>query len=296
MKKYDVIVVGSGPAGMACAALLSNNKIKTLILEKRSSLAGKVCGDGLTPFAIESLHSLGIDVTVLKGKKILRKKVFSGNNCVEECYKNIAKPGFAYGVSRDVFDSFLLENTTRHGAEIIFDYEVKTIDKADNGYLINGEYFCKRVVLACGIVDGMRFARFEGAKNVPYGYSARVVGNCEYDDDTYYFFYDDRLPGGYAWLFPVDTNVWNIGVWTNNQKKIKEIYKEYEKKIFGENVEYNRKPKGALIGTSSDPVEIDSDYICVGDCAFKAKYSSGEGISYAIESGINSARSIIENL
>ena len=41
-ENYDVIVIGSGPGGTACAALLANGGLKTLLLEKNDRLGGKM--------------------------------------------------------------------------------------------------------------------------------------------------------------------------------------------------------------------------------------------------------------
>ena len=40
-KKYDVIVVGAGPGGVACGALLAKWGLKTLVVDKNSRVGGK---------------------------------------------------------------------------------------------------------------------------------------------------------------------------------------------------------------------------------------------------------------
>lgn len=50
MEKWDVVIVGAGPSGLACALLLVKNGYKTLVVERERaiSLAGKPCAEGVT--------------------------------------------------------------------------------------------------------------------------------------------------------------------------------------------------------------------------------------------------------
>ena len=55
MNKYDAIIIGGGPAGLACAIRAHNNNLKVLILEREAHLGGilKQCihdGFGLERF------------------------------------------------------------------------------------------------------------------------------------------------------------------------------------------------------------------------------------------------------
>lgn len=47
MKFYDVVIVGAGPAGLACAKKLSEAGRKVLLLEQNSEIGPKVCAGGL---------------------------------------------------------------------------------------------------------------------------------------------------------------------------------------------------------------------------------------------------------
>ena len=57
----DVIVVGAGPGGSACAYHLARHGARVLLLEKSEFPREKVCGDGLTPRAVKQLVAMGID-------------------------------------------------------------------------------------------------------------------------------------------------------------------------------------------------------------------------------------------
>lgn len=46
--KYDLIIVGAGPGGLACAARAAAAGLKTLVLEKKTQVGAKVCAGGIT--------------------------------------------------------------------------------------------------------------------------------------------------------------------------------------------------------------------------------------------------------
>ena len=56
MQKFDIIIVGAGPAGLKCAHTLikANNKLKVLVLEKNKDIGPKICAGGLTGKDLQS--------------------------------------------------------------------------------------------------------------------------------------------------------------------------------------------------------------------------------------------------
>ena len=48
MEKFDVIIIGAGPAGLKCAETLGNSSLRVLLLEKNAEIGPKVCAGGLT--------------------------------------------------------------------------------------------------------------------------------------------------------------------------------------------------------------------------------------------------------
>ncbi len=46
MKSYDVIIIGAGPAGLACAKILSDSDKEVLIIEKNKELGIKYAAEG----------------------------------------------------------------------------------------------------------------------------------------------------------------------------------------------------------------------------------------------------------
>lgn len=56
---YDVIIIGAGPAGLACAAGLRESGLRILLLEQKSVIGPKVCAGGLTRRDIKHLRIPG---------------------------------------------------------------------------------------------------------------------------------------------------------------------------------------------------------------------------------------------
>ena len=57
---FDVAIVGSGPAGAACATFCARAGLRTLLLEREIFPREKVCGDCLNPSCTPVLDRLGI--------------------------------------------------------------------------------------------------------------------------------------------------------------------------------------------------------------------------------------------
>ena len=59
---YDVAVVGAGPVGLAAAIEGRMLGLSVLLIEKRSGVIDKACGEGLMPGALPLLGRLGVEV------------------------------------------------------------------------------------------------------------------------------------------------------------------------------------------------------------------------------------------
>ena len=59
MNKYDVIIVGAGPAGATAALYANRSNLKCLLIDKSVFPRDKVCGDALSGKSVKLLDELG---------------------------------------------------------------------------------------------------------------------------------------------------------------------------------------------------------------------------------------------
>lgn len=294
---YDVIIAGCGPAGLACAISLADHGKRSLILERKEKLDNIVCGDGLTGHCMKVLSELNIydsDLLSLGGKKLLHNICTTDRDVYKKRFvADDDSFDYSIGLSRDVFDNYLLHIARSRGVQVIFGCEVKNIQHMGDRYLINGRYQCRDYVIAtgsgCNPADGNKTFR-----NMPVGVSSRIIGTGRIKDESLYFFRRSVYGDGYSWIFPVGENKWNIGVWSSNyQPRVAQLYKEFEAYVKSHFVHfegYDRHPRGAILGCGDH--RSGSDYHVIGDAANLVDSYSGEGISFAIESGIRKAKEI----
>ena len=116
----DVIVVGAGPAGSTTAFHLAQSGLDVLLLEKTAFPREKVCGDGLTPRAVRSLVSMGIDISPEAGWiRNQGLRIIGGGHRLEIPWPDLADyPSFGLVRKRMDFDETLARAAQKVGARL----------------------------------------------------------------------------------------------------------------------------------------------------------------------------------
>ena len=255
--KFDVIIVGGGPAGSAAACYAADEGLKVLLLEKDNYPRDKVCGDAVGGKALKHLEELKILDTLEKSPHFIFDSVIFSNTRDEKVkveIKDSEAKGYVY--PRLNFDWIIFnEAKTRvenKGGFVIQNFRVNSllIDDKDNERIIGikgkneigeKEFYAPITIGAGGVncpvaktiiteINDEEFIEKEHWSSSFRQYWKNVE-NVNYDKGAIEFHYVDGVIPGYFWIFPVGKNTCNVGLGItlkdlkNKEMKLKELQK-----------------------------------------------------------------------
>jgi len=319
----DVLVVGGGPAGAACAYWLARSGRDVLVVEKKHFPREKTCGDGLTPRAVRQLEDMGLATELDRYHRYDGLRALAHGITLELTWPEHPDfPSYGYVVRRRDLDRLVAENAIRAGAAMWQGTEaVRPL--IDRGLVVGAEVHCddrteevrsRYVVVADGA--NSRFGRALGtARNRlwPQGMAIRAYFDSPRHDDPWIestLDLRDRagnsLPG-YGWVFPVGDGTINVGVgllstfrdWkaVNTSTLMEEFaatlppWWEVSPDTRASEPTGGRLPMGGSITPKSGPT-----WLVIGDAAGSINPFNGEGIDYAYETGRLAAELLDEAL
>jgi len=296
VEKYDIVIVGGGPAGLSAAYAAAKFNARVILFEKDASIAHNIRTSGVT--WIEEMEKLGISrdhYNPIKNYSFIspsNEVNIRGNDAtacvldVRSAYQHLAflaaEAGSEIMVRSNVINVVMNSNNRISGLKI-------RTPKGD--MMIN----CDLVIDASGFHSFI--ARKIGMVNEwkRYGLGAEYECYCEnVDSETLVFMVGGEYSdAGYAWIFPLSKKRIRIGVGIgrpeSNADPLEKLNSIIEKKLkpldkIGkvQPIEFH---SGIIPNEGIRKSTVSDGLILVGDSAGQANPLVLEGIRYAIEFG-----------
>ena len=213
----EVLVIGAGPAGSACAQRLASAGVDVVLADQHEFPRDKVCGDGLIPDAHAALRRIGAFDEVMSQAQFARHV-----RCVGTRGGFVDVPGQLAVLPRKQLDDILYRHALRAGTVPLvparFEAPLLEGDRVVGAQLkqdgLTFEVSARWVVLATGAVPQAMIAAGLCDRRTPSGVALRgyvkneaMVGRI----DKLEIVWHKRLAGGYGWIFPAPGGVFNIG-------------------------------------------------------------------------------------
>ncbi len=304
---YDVIIVGAGPSGSAAARALTAGGMRALLLDKKNFPRLKLCAGWLPP-SVFSLLGISWEQYPFAIRRYENVKV---------CYDSVRYTLKAeqYSIVRTEFDHWLL----RESKTPFVQEAVRSIQKRENGFLLNNKYSCQYLIGAGGTACPVRqFLRKNLLHDLPASADEKArrrrniaTRELEFEglalsEMIHLFWWKDFT--GYGWFVPKPGKI-NMGVGGLREKtgnielwwrrlldqtlSLKLIAKPeaVEQMRPGAHTYYlnHRRSHRRLVSA------MPGNLFLIGDSLGLATLDLGEGIGPAIESGQMAAKAILEN-
>jgi geranylgeranyl reductase family protein len=314
----EVVIVGGGPAGSACAAELASGGHDVLIVDQSPFPRDKPCGDGVTRSAVESLQRLGLDDLLDQSHPVRGLRVLEDYRVREE---RLYDRGEARCVTRARLDHALLDAATDRGARL----RIARVDRVSagggmaDGVIISAPtgdelILARCVVAADGATSRLRRHAFGRSEHEPRAYAVRVY--CRVDqapDPVYEVFVPLEALGealiGYGWVFPIEEHLVNVGVGyirasgLEDPPPIPRVLDSFVRELRERcperysTLEPVSKPFGSPVSINFRPEHCELERLAfVGDAARMTDPLTGEGIAYALHGGELVARELHDRL
>jgi menaquinone-9 beta-reductase len=288
MESFDVAIVGGGPAGSVCAALCAAAGLRTVLIERERFPREKVCGDCLNPECWPILRQLGMAHRVRESlHATLARVAFIGLR--DQCMEIELPQGedAEIVIKRSVLDFLLLDRARQLGAEIREASTLTSLGKTNGDWklTIGDAFTCGAQVLVaadgrnstvarlCGLLPRIARERVALQAHIPLprDFGNKVVLQL--------------LPGGYSGQAPVSEGELNLCL-VGKPKSIRTLQR-WATERFALSADQQWRTITPLTRMAVPPAR--ENLLFAGDAARVVEPFTGEGIFYALRSGVLAA-------
>jgi geranylgeranyl reductase family protein len=280
-------IVGAGPAGAAAAigARHADPSLEVTLLDRADFPRDKACGDGVAPHVLDLLAEVGVTGLLDDREPVTTLALSRGGTSVE---RTMARP--AYVVPRAVLDARLVEAAQAAGATLVR-HRVRSLDELDDAAVVVGADGAHSVVRkALGRPQGPTALAIRGYAPTPPDQrgTQRIAFGAQGD-----------VQPTYAWSFDRGDGLANVGygelLRAGRAAPTKARLVERLEELLPGSTRAGTDWVGHHLPLSTSRWHpADGRVLLVGDAAGLINPMTGEGIFYAVATGLAAGRAAAE--
>jgi geranylgeranyl reductase family protein len=294
VQRYDVAVIGAGPAGSVTAIHLARGGARVLLVDKATFPRDKPCGGGLT---LRAVRQLPVDPGPVVEHEVDRMEFRLGGRSRFE--RRGKRGSFVLMTQRRWLDQYLAEQAVASGADFRDGVKVSVGTDPVRGLslTIGGEEVGAEVIVGADGANGTT-ARALGLGG-PITHGVAYEGNAPFEERYRNLAVIElgTIPGGYGWVFPKGDHV-NVGVggWESEGPRLRDHLAELCRRhgIDGGGLESVRGHRLPLRGGGFVPARGRT--LLVGDAAGLVDPLTGDGMYEAFVSARLASEAILDLL
>jgi digeranylgeranylglycerophospholipid reductase len=294
-EKYDIVVVGAGPAGCMAACHAGQTGARVVLLEKDREVGVPVrCAEGVSEREFRELFADPPPAWI--SQRVTRAVIHAPSGAQVE----IASKRTGFILDRKMFEFDLAQRAVAAGAELYTKAYVRALHFEKSriaGVQVERLGQCQTIhaplVIAADGVES-RVGRWAGldtrTRLKDMDTCAQVLaGPLDIDMDTVHFYFSRHLtPGGYAWVFPKSNGLANVGLGVAGDKahtmRPREALQRFMQDHFP-NARLYSFTCGGVPCTSAMKSFVTDGCMLVGDAAHQVDPMTGGGILTALRAG-----------
>ncbi len=306
MKNYDIIIIGAGPAGTCCAAMLKELGHSVVIIEKNTFPRFSI-GESLLPQNMELYKEAGLlsifedcDFQFKDGAQFLREDIFKD---IDFSKKSTDGASTTYQVRRSSFDKKVTDHLQTLGVDILFDHTLEGVEFNDSQNPVKVsvssktstfEFQGKFLVDASGLAKVLPKAlnlktEYQAQDRRCYFSHIKTSQKPAFDTNKILISVDQTNSKCWFWTIPLAENNFSLGVITDekdldlsNQQMLEHCIERNPllKKALGD-YEYELETKKIQSFTSKTQQMFGENFLLIGN--------SGEFLDPIFSSGITIA-------
>jgi geranylgeranyl reductase family protein len=224
VERFEVIVVGAGPAGSTTAYRLARAGVRVLLLDKARFPRDKPCGGGISARA---MRELPFDPQPVVEHVVERMEL---SFCGRRSFVRGGCNPLAYMTQRRRLDQFLIGRSVSAGAD--FRDGAAVTEVTERGARVDGRWIDSELLVGADGANGCTARSLDLAAKPIYGVA--LEGNLAHgliDPERWrrtILIELGTIPGGYCWIFPKGDHV-NVGVggWEHTGPTLRKHLKEF---------------------------------------------------------------------